>query len=637
MCRGKEQLHPWGNINMPGIVGVISPRPAEQCQRLVEQMITSMLHQPSYACGTHSVVQLQIYGGWVAHQNSFAGQQVFTDPSGDITLLISGECFSDEAVLNATSAPESEKAGSADWLLSSYEHDGDRFFEKLNGLFSGLLIDRRRNKAFLFNDRYGLERIYWHENEDAFYFASEAKALLCVLPQVRKFELEGVAQYLAFGCTLGSRTLFRGVHILPPASVWRFEHRRHDNGRYFSAQTWESQPTLPPGSFEKDFAQTCQRILPRYVRFSSRLGISLTAGVDSRLIMACLPSVQPRPVCYTFSGEKKVTLDARIAAQVAAVCGLEHFVLTLGSDFFEQFASHADETVYVTDGTLGVIGAHEIYFNRQARRFSSERLTGVFGGEIMRGVSFFKPLKMSAGFLDGDLQRQVTSIQQEQGRKQEHPITFAVLNEIPQRRFGVPAAARSQIVFRTPYLDNDFVALSYRAPRGSIACRAEEALDFVSESNAALSSIGTDRGYVNGRRSFLRKALAETTFKLDYFYSEGLPSYATRLDPLFRGVMSALGVAGRYKFLYYRTWFQRELVPYLEERLNNSSIRQSSFWNTSSVDALMRDHRSGRANYLQEINAALTLEAVERLLLKPAWNSEKPAAFARQQTASASR
>ena len=105
-----------------------------------------------------------------------------------------------------------------------------------------------------------------------------------------------------------------------------------------------------------------------------------------------------------------------IAAQVAAVCGLEHFVLPLGRDFFEHFASHADKTVYVTDGTLGVIGAHEIYFNRQARKLSSERLTGVFGGEIMRGVSFFKPLGISEGFLDGDLQRQVSSIRQEQVR-----------------------------------------------------------------------------------------------------------------------------------------------------------------------------------------------------------------------------
>ena len=49
-----------------------------------------------------------------------------------------------------------------------------QFFESLNGLFSGLLIDLRKNKAFLFNDRYGFDRLYFHESGDELYFASEA-------------------------------------------------------------------------------------------------------------------------------------------------------------------------------------------------------------------------------------------------------------------------------------------------------------------------------------------------------------------------------------------------------------------------------------------------------------------------------
>ena len=34
----------------------------------------------------------------------------------------------------------------------------------------------------LFNDRFGLQRIYYHEGKDAFYFAAEAKAILKVQP-----------------------------------------------------------------------------------------------------------------------------------------------------------------------------------------------------------------------------------------------------------------------------------------------------------------------------------------------------------------------------------------------------------------------------------------------------------------------
>ena len=62
-------------------------------------------------------------------------------------------------------------------LVNLYQEKGDRFWESLNGSFGGLLIDKREGKVFLFNDRYGSERIYWHETKDALYFASEFACL----------------------------------------------------------------------------------------------------------------------------------------------------------------------------------------------------------------------------------------------------------------------------------------------------------------------------------------------------------------------------------------------------------------------------------------------------------------------------
>src|SRR5207248_526222 len=123
-------------------------------------------------------------------------------------------------------------------------------------------------------------------------------------------------------------------------------------------ETWESQSVASPDAFAAEFDETFKRVLPRYLQPDSHPGISLTAGLDSRVIMACLPSTQPRPICYTFSGEKRDTLDVRLAAKVAAVCGLEHAILRLNADFFSNFAAHADRSVFITDGCIGPLGAH---------------------------------------------------------------------------------------------------------------------------------------------------------------------------------------------------------------------------------------------------------------------------------------
>ncbi len=200
---------------MPGIVGIVSRKPPEECRHLVQTMLGCMSYESFYVSGTHFTPELGIYGGWVAIEGSFAAGQLFSNAKQDITLLFAGECF-----MHSETGTKNTKSG--DWLIRLYEEEGDLFFEKLNGLFSGLLIDRKRQRAFLFNDRYGIERIYVYEAPDGIYFASEAKALLQILPEARAFDEKGVIQFLTFGCTLEWQTLFRGLQLLPGASLWSF-------------------------------------------------------------------------------------------------------------------------------------------------------------------------------------------------------------------------------------------------------------------------------------------------------------------------------------------------------------------------------------------------------------------------------
>ncbi len=166
---------------MPGIVGIVSRRPPEECKSLVNSMASSMKHEPSYHSGSYSVPEMGIYAGWVAHENSFGAGQPFFNQRKDVVLLFSGECFVDaDTRISLRRKGHGLEERTDSWLVHLYEEEGHRFFEKLNGLFSGLLIDKRQGKAFLFNDRYGVERIYWNETKGAVFFASEAKALLRV-------------------------------------------------------------------------------------------------------------------------------------------------------------------------------------------------------------------------------------------------------------------------------------------------------------------------------------------------------------------------------------------------------------------------------------------------------------------------
>jgi len=167
-------------------------------------------------------------------------------------------------------------------------------------------------------------------------------------------------------------------------------------------------------------------------------------------------------------------------------------------------------------------------------------------------------------------------------------------------------------------LDNEIVALAFRAPE-NVRRSPLLPLGIVENSNPILSRIPTDRGYVgkDGKVAhILRRFFAEATFKIDYYNSEGLPHFLSPLDTMLRRVSSGLGILGLHKYLPYRHWFRRELAGYLNDVFEDVRTRQSPVWNSDFVNHLASDHIAGRKNYVREINAVLTLHAVERLLIQ---------------------
>jgi asparagine synthase (glutamine-hydrolysing) len=603
---------------MPGIVGIISRQPSGECESLVRVMTASMRHESFYLCGTYAAPEMGIYGGWTAHENSFAADQVFFNEQRDVALIFSGECFVDQEIRSTLKKRGRDPEENNNWLVHLYEEEGEQFVEKLNGLFSGLLIDKRQKKAFLFNDRYGSERIYWHETADALYFASEAKAVLSVLPELRELDDHGIAEFLTFGCTLGERTLFRHVQMLPGGSLWLFENGACRKQRYFSPEAWESQSALSSEVFMAKLEETFNRVLPRYFESQTTIGISLTGGLDSRMIMAGQPDSIRNVVCYTFSGETGETFDDRVAAQVANVCGVDHRLLRINADFFSNFDSHVDRTVYVTDGYFGATGAHEIYFNEKARRLAPIRLTGNYGSEVLRGVSTFKQLKLSPALLSPQFNETLNLAAGSLIDECTHPITFAAFREIPWNLFGSLSASRSQVSFRTPYLDNEIVSLAYRAPK-ALRESPLPAWRVITANNKFLGRIPTDRRPQPASprlTAALRRVFSEATFKLDYLNNEGWPDWLSPLDSIFTRVTSNLEILGLHKYLHYRSWFRRELGDYLQDTIIAARNRQTRFWDPDFLKRMGEDHISGRKNYVHEINAVLTLEAVDRLLLR---------------------
>ena len=219
---------------MPGIVGLITKMPRQWAEPQMLRMVGAICHDPSYITGTWIDERIGVYVGWVARKNSFSDGMPLSTEDTNVCLVFSGEEFPDPgAVRHLKERGHSFEAEGSSYLVHLYEEDPS-FPKNLNGRFHGLLTDKTRGTAMLFNDRYGMHQVCYHESKEGFYFAAEAKAILAVRPETTKSGPKGLGEFVACGCVLENRTVFPGIHVLPPASSWTFANSALDRkGNYF--------------------------------------------------------------------------------------------------------------------------------------------------------------------------------------------------------------------------------------------------------------------------------------------------------------------------------------------------------------------------------------------------------------------
>jgi asparagine synthase (glutamine-hydrolysing) len=584
---------------MPGLAGLVTRMPPQRAESELRQMLGVMRHESFYSTRTWIDEELGVYLGWTALEGSSSDGGPVRNETGDIVLVFSGEEYS---------APDPGRR------LKAIEQD-PAFPAGLNGRFHGVVVDRRRRTVTMFNDRYGMHRLYYHESKDAVYFAVEAKAILAVRPELRRIDPRGLGESIALGCVLENRTLFDGIHVLPGASLWVFENGRvRRKGTYFQPREWEEQPLLESEEFYREIRDVFSRSLPRYFSGPQPIGMSLTGGLDTRMVMAWQTCPAGSLPCYTWGGTYRDCQDVVVAGQVARACGQTPEVISMGTEFLSRFPYYADRAVFLTDGCVDVSAAADVYMNERARAIAPVRMTGLYGGEVLRRVRSFKPLFPLTGLFQPDLVPQFEQARGTyEGVLQGHPLSFGVFRQAPWHHHANLSLEQTQVTVRSPFLDNDFVKTVFRAP--AAACTTHDvSLRLIADGNPALSHIPTDRGVggngiLPGRVSH---ALEEFLFKAEYAYDYGMPQWLARVDRFLSPLRIERLILGRHKALHFRVWYRDALSAYIREVLLDPRSLSRPYVERRMVEHVVSAHVNGHRNYTTEIHQLLKLELLYR-------------------------
>jgi asparagine synthase (glutamine-hydrolysing) len=605
---------------VPGIFGLITHRPPAAARAETDAMRRVLVHEPFYRSGLWQDAGLGVYAGWVARAGSFADGMPLRNETGDVTLLVGGEEYPEPGL-----RAEFRRRGHAvsesgpDYLVHRCEEEPD-FPRRLNGRVHGLAVDRRTQTALLFNDRFGLQPIYFHQAKDGFYFACEAKAILAVRPELRAFDPRSLGEYISCGCALEGRTLFPGINALPPGSAWRFRAGQLiEQGHYFQTQEWEDQEPLPEEEYYRRLREAFAAALPKYFQGPEKIGVSLTGGWDTRVIMAhaCAANAgQPRLAspgtlpCYTYGSAYRDNQDVKLARRVAELCGQSHQVIPVDDTFLSRFSHYAERTLYLAEGGVDICRAPDLYVSEQARHIAPVRMVGNYGSEIINRAVMFKPQEPEPGLFAPETMAQVTAAAETYRRARERNTAgFVAFRQCPWYHYGLLGLEQTQVAVRSPYLDNAVVAAAFRAPATGFDPRPRLAR----EADPRLGRLRNDRG-IGGQGLFaaIQRAYLEFTFKAEYAYDYGMPQWVAAADHLLAPLHLERIWLGRHKIFHFRIWYRTVLANYVQEILLDPRSLARPYVHRVAVEQIVRRHLKGDRNYTTPIHRLLSLELLHR-------------------------
>ncbi len=142
------------------------------------------------------------------------------------------------------------------------------------------------------------------------------------------------------------------------------------------------EPPLSPSEAVYECRSVLESICSEYP--ARDLGMQLTGGYDSRLLLATFLRLGIKPGSYTFGAGRNY--NGRIANHLARNVGLNHTFLELGESFEEGFSDCYEKTLSATDGLASPSHTHYAFVSKSIAGELHRAVSGVAGGELHRGL-----------------------------------------------------------------------------------------------------------------------------------------------------------------------------------------------------------------------------------------------------------
>lgn len=217
------------------------------------------------------------------------GQQPIFNPQQDVFSVVNGEFYGYEKIRDTLMKQgyRFRTETDSEIVVPLYEKLGlsSKFFDELNGEFASIIYDKKNNKVIAFRDRFGINPLYYYEDNGNIYFASEQKAFLAV--NKMEWSDEALNSVLTMQYHSSKTTLLKNVKQVQAGSVLEIDLRTMDKKEW---RYWDMN-YQPDNSMSFEEASHNLRValtdsVKDRIKVDRQKAITLSGGIDSSIIWA---------------------------------------------------------------------------------------------------------------------------------------------------------------------------------------------------------------------------------------------------------------------------------------------------------------------------------------------------------------
>lgn len=350
-------------------------------QSLIQAMVKKTSHRGPDDCGFFVDENISLGHNRLSIIDlSAAGHQPMLSQDNNLAITYNGEIYNFLEIKKELEAKGYTFKSKTDTevILFGFQEWGVKVFEKLNGIFSLAIWDKRNETLYLARDPFGVKPLYYYWQNNKFIFSSEIKSIL-EHPIKKVLNTKALNVYFRFLYIPEPETAFQNIFKLPAGNYLILKNKQVDIRRYYQLPLAKEYTDYQQA--KNDLRQTFDQAVKSQLMSDRPLGLFLSGGFDSTAILGAMQQHAQQPIKTFTVGFKtdidyeKYNADAILAKKTTEYYHTDHQQIDISTqDIIDNFFKVA----YQMDD---LVSNHIQVANYLLANFAKQKVDVILGGD----------------------------------------------------------------------------------------------------------------------------------------------------------------------------------------------------------------------------------------------------------------